>query len=379
MAEREHSCDGDVIALGSAPHVYAQSILKTCEFCVESPLFCAAGVTGSDLKKRIRQIMLGEVGRKLSFWRKCALGGVAIAAIALPVAIGILSGSPVRAQAANSATPSFEVASVKPNKSGERRVMIQSQPGGRFVATNVTLRQLINTAYRLQEFQLVGAPAWIDDDHFDIVAKAAGDLPESGLVGGPGAMQPRLQSLLAERFKLVAHHETQDHPIYALALAHSDGKLGPQLRPSEVDCQAVAAAARARGGPPPLPPPPPPPQPGKRPTCGISGGLAHITAGGTSLPMLATMLSQQLRRIVVDRTGLTGIFDFDLQWTPDQLPPPAPGIPADRPLLINGGEVDPNGPSLFTAMQEQLGLKLESTREPVDVLVIDSVEQPTPD
>jgi uncharacterized protein (TIGR03435 family) len=97
------------------------------------------------------------------------------------------------------------------------------------------------------------------------------------------------------------------------------------------------------------------------------------------MAQLATTLSQQVRRIVVDRTGLTGRFDFDLQWTPEQLPPRAPGTPADQPLRINGADIDPNGPSIFTAMQEQLGLKLDSTNGSVDVLVIDGVEQPTPD
>jgi bla regulator protein BlaR1 len=382
MDEREQACDGEVIALGSAPHVYAQSILKTCEFCVESPTFCAAGVTGADLKKRIVHIMRGEVGRKLTFWRRCALGAAATAAIVLPIGIGILSGSLVRAQAADSERVSFEVASVKPNKSGERRVMIQGQPGGRFVATNVTVRQLIQTAYRLQEFQLVGAPAWIDDDHFDIVAKAAGDLPAPEALGrgasGPMQMQLMLQSLLAERFKLAVHQDARVVSIYALVLAQSDGRLGPQVRRSEVDCQAFAIAARLPGGSPP-PPPPPPPQPGERPTCGLFGGLGRFAAGGTSMAQLATTLSQQVRRIVVDRTGLTGRFDFDLQWTPEQLPPRAPGTPADQPLRINGADIDPNGPSIFTAMQEQLGLKLDSTNGSVDVLVIDGVEQPTPD
>src|SRR6266487_4622992 len=146
---------------------------------------------------------------------------VGVAVIAAPMAIGALAPRAVQAQspAAAAANPSFEVASIKPNKSGDPRVSIGIQPGGRFTATNYPLRFLIRNAYQLQDFQLVGGPDWIASERFDIVAKAAGDVPRTPPGGPPGPLQLMLQSLLADRFKLVAHKEMRELPIYALVLA----------------------------------------------------------------------------------------------------------------------------------------------------------------
>lgn len=182
-----------------------------------------------------------------------------------------------------------------------------------------------------------------------------------------------MRSLLAERFKLSVHRESREVPIYHLILARSDGRLGPELRPSSVDCRALVEARKAEGL------KPEPPKPGERPQCGARVGFGEIAAGGQPLFELITILSATVQRNVVDRTGLSGIFDIYLKWTPDQLPPRPPGLPADQPLRINGAEIDPNGPSIFTAVQEQLGLKLDAQRGPVEVLVIDRIERPTPD
>ena len=174
-----------------------------------------------------------------------------------------------------------------------------------------------------------------------------------------------MQSLLAERFKLAAHTETRQLPIYTLMLAKADGRPGPQLRPSTTDCEALRGQGRGRGS--------APPGPGERPPCGMAMGPGRLISGSTPLSQLIAALSQAVRRVVIDRTNLKGNFDIDLIWTPDQMPagwpPPGVNVPA----------IDPNGPSIFTALQEQLGLKLESQTGPVDVLVIDHVEQPTPD
>jgi len=299
------------------------------------------------------------IGRVLVFLGAVLVGAFVIAQTPPP--------SP-QSQAPSADTPAFEVASVKPNKSGDGRVMIGMQPGGRFTATNVPLRMLIRNAYQLQDAQLVGGPDWIASDRFDIMAKAEGDPPPTP-PGTAGPIQLMLRTLLADRFKLVVHNETRELPIYALVLARSDGRLGPQLRPAAVDCAAMAAA-RGRGGPPPALP-----QPGERPTCGMRIGPGQMAGGGFPLSQFATTLSQFVQRGVVDRTGLTGNFDLDLTWTPDfqgRGGPPPPGAPDLPPI-------DPNGPSIFTAVQEQLGLKLDSQKGPVDVLVIDRVEQPTPD
>jgi uncharacterized protein (TIGR03435 family) len=273
------------------------------------------------------------------------------------------------AQGANAGAQSFEVASVKQNKSGEGFVAFRIQPGGRFTATNVPLRELIRAAYQVQNFQIVGAPRWGESERFDIVAKAENDFPQGPPTGAPGPLQYMLQSLLAERFKLKAHRETREMPVYELVMARSDGRTGPKLVPSSTDCAAVAAARRGGG-----PPGPPALAPGQRMQCGMRIGPGTISAGGMSLAMFANGIAPMVGRVILDRTGLTGNFDIDLEWTPDRMPQggPPPGGPDLPPI-------DPNGPSIFTAVQEQLGLRLESTRGPVDVLVVDSVEPPTPD
>ena len=276
--------------------------------------------------------------------------------------------------AAPSASPVFEVASVKPNKSGEGFIRFGLQPGGRFTAQNVPARELIRFAYNVQPFQIEGGPNWLNSDRFDVTAKAEGDFPPVG-PGQSGPVQEMMQNLLAERFKLKVHRENKEMPIYALVLARSDGRLGKQIEPSTVDC----AAQRGRGAGPgggrgPGGPPPAPPQPGERPQCGMFMGIGSVGAGDVPIQQLAQLLSGRVQRIVVDKTGLTGRYSFNIEFTPDQLPPPGATPPGVQLPPIN-----PDGPSIFTALQEQLGLKLESTRGPVETLVIDSIEPPTPD
>ena len=279
-----------------------------------------------------------------------------------------LGFSGVRAQTPSAEKQKFEVASVRENTADDGKIMIGIQPGGRFNAVNVPLWDLIRQAFGVQRTQIVGAPDWTNTARYDIVAKAEGDIPRAGPAAPIGPLNFMLQDLLEDRFKLRAHREQRELPIYALVVARADKQLGAGLRPSSVDC----AAMRGRGGRPGMPPPGPPP-PGERPVCGMRVAPNQVLAGGIPLTQLTQMLCVFTQRIVVDRTGLTGNFDIDLTFTPEQLPqgPPPPGVPLPS--------IDPNGPSLFTALQEQLGLKLESDRAPVEVLVIDHVERPTPD
>lgn len=284
------------------------------------------------------------------------------------VIVGGGGQAPPAPTAAGAAAAAFEVASVKPNKSGENFIRFGMQPGGRFTASNAPLRELIRFAYGLQNFQIVDAPGWIASDRFDVTAKAEGDIPPSQ-PGTVGTLQRMVQSLLTERFQLKARLEDREMPRYDMVLARSDGRLGPQLKPSTTDCQALFAAAR-RGGAPPAPP-----APGQPLQCGFRIGPGLMQGGAFPLSQLANALSPMVQRVVIDRTGLPGNFDLEMTFTPDQMPqggPPPAGAPPLPPI-------DPNGPSIFTALQEQLGLKLESTRGPVNVLVIDSVQQPTPD
>jgi bla regulator protein blaR1 len=307
--------------------------------------------------------------KRMTFKTRCVSAATAAGALAATTMSGAAIESRVRAQLPQTPAPAFEVASVKLNNSGDGRVMLSQQPGGRFTATNVPLRLLIRNAYQLQDFQIVGAPSWINSERYDIVAKAEdGTPPETPSLDrtGPSRIQLMMRSLLAERFQLVAHDETRELPIYALVVARSDGKLGPDLKKSEVDCNALFAAGRGRG----MPPPPPagPPQ-GERPQCGVRIGPGNLAMGGAPMPQIANSLAMFVGRTVQDKTGLTGNYDATLTWTPDQMPQRPPGAPEPPPA-------DPNGPSIFTALQEQLGLKLDSQKGPVHVLVIDRVERP---
>jgi bla regulator protein blaR1 len=262
------------------------------------------------------------------------------------------------------ASPSFEVASIKPNRSGDGFINMQVLAGGRVNIQNMPVAELIRIAYGVQPFQIDGGPGWVTADRFDVAAKAETEFPP----GGPGqALQPMMRSLLVERFGLRVRRETKEMPIYALTLARSDGRLGPKLNPSTVDCAAVRGRGAGRGG------PPAPPGPGERPECGFFGRPGSIAAGGVPLDQVAQMLSGRVRRTVVNKTGLAGNYSFDIEFTPDQMPPPGAVAP------LGAAPIDPNGPSIFTALQEQLGLKLDSQRGPVEMLVIESVSRPTPD
>ena len=264
------------------------------------------------------------------------------------------------------ATLAFEAASVKPNKSPncDRDGTLA---GGRFVMSCATLHELIVVAYPRQDgrsrfdTEITGGPSWLNADHFDVVAKA----PEGQGVGTAGSnagaataaelsaagrMRQMVQALLVDRFKFAVHHELRDLAVYELRVDRNDGTLGPQLKKVDVDC----VAQRGRGT-----------------FCGgfRTLGPGHIVAHGVPMSLLTTFLESPVSRNVLDRTGLQGNFDLELQYMPERLQIRGPAPPA----------TDPNGVSVFTAVREQLGLKLESTKAPVDVLVIDHAEQPTPD
>ena len=288
---------------------------------------------------------------------------------AAPTAGAVPAGAPL----------TFEVAAVKQNKSGENFIRFGILPGGRFEANNVPFRELLRFAFQVQPFQIEGLPAWANSDRFDVTAKAEGEITATQ-PGQAGPIQFMMRSLLAERFGLVYHEENRDMPISVIVLARPDGKLGPGLEKSTRDCQAMFAARRGGGpggpgGPGRAGGPPPPPDFTEKVQCGFRVGPGSISAGAAQLTQLAQFLSQSMGRIVLDKTGLTGNYDFNVTYTPDQMPNfngqpgVAPGFPA----------IDPNGPPLATAIQEQLGLKIESQRGPVAMFVIDKLSQPTPD
>jgi uncharacterized protein (TIGR03435 family) len=287
--------------------------------------------------------------------------GAIVALASLHVSRTYVAGA--QSLSADSAGPPFEVASVKPNRSGEPRLLsIGLQPGGRFTARNASLRELVAAAYGdggrgLQAYRIVGGPDWVNTDRFDVEARADGEARKR--------MFFTLRTLLRERFKLAVHVETRQLPTYVVVLAREDGRVGPQLRSAAIDCAALRKSGQ----------PPPAPEDGKAPPCALSMAPGLLRGGGLSSAEIVLALSPLLDRFVVDRTGLAGAFDFELRWTSTDQPTPVGSLP-ERPPAIEGQDA---GSSLFTALREQLGLRLDSQRGPVDVIVIDSADRPTPD
>lgn len=253
--------------------------------------------------------------------------------------------------------PSFEAASVKVNRARGPLTRIAS-PTGRFSAVNVTLRMLIRNAYQLQDFRMSGGPNWMDTDRFDVEATAGASVPLDQI-------RAMTRTLLEDRFHLKTHTETRELPIFVLSLARRDGKLGDQIKVSGKECLPMTPPAGA----PPPPPPPPGPTANGAPGCPSMLAPGNISGRKITITRLAATLSIFLSREIVDKTNLSDEFDLDLRWTPDQPPP----------IDVRNAPADPTAPPLFTAMQEQLGMKLDSLRGPVEVLVIDSAEKPTED
>ena len=286
-------------------------------------------------------------------------------------------------QPADAQAPGFEVASVKPsnpNPGGPLGGIPSILPAlNRLTAQNVTLRMLVMTAYQKRPFQVVGGPEWINSDKFDINARAGEEKLTTDQI------LERLQALLADRFSLKVHTETREVPIYALVLSRGDGRLGPKLKASADDCpdlkvqQQQQLEALARGGLQGLAAMMP--KPGESRPCSIAPlpqqtpGSIGLKASGQSLATLTLVLTQLTGRPVVDKTGLTGAYDFELVIDLQTLVRLTSELGVSLPVLPNL----PEGPSLMTQLQEDLGLKLDSQRGPGEVLVIDSAERPTPD
>ena len=271
----------------------------------------------------------------------------------IALTIGVSAG----AQAPSPATgglPSFDVASVKRNTSGEFFGSFGYEPGGQLVVVNNPVSSLIRSAYRVQSYQIFGGPEWINSERYDVRARAGGDPSEDSL-------RLMLQRLLGERFKLTVRRETREIPVYELVLARPGRPLGPDLRRAVVDCMAIAADAEKRGATAELPKPQ-----GNRPACGTRSAPGLMMGAGVSMADLARNLATPTGRLVVDKTGLIGAWDLDLKYGLDQ---PRPEVPGPPPPV--------DGVSLFTALQEQLGLRLESQLAPVDVLTIVSIERPS--
>jgi bla regulator protein BlaR1 len=398
VEERERACDEEVLSATGEPKAYAEGILNVCKLYVESPLECVSGVGGANLKKRIEAIMSNRIVLKLSPGKRVALAAATVIAVAAPVIIGFVNAPSIRAQSA--APQKFDVASIRlgcggnaggggggkgkapDGKAGTKGGgAIPATSPGRLSACNALLVHFgggqgpyagfIPDAYGKYANghgappwavpSVEGGPEWVKTDFYTISATAEGNPSEEVMRG------PMMQALLEDRFKLKMHRETREGPVYALTVA----KGGPKLQPFKEGSCVLWDWTAPRGTLPPMLP--------QQQQCGASlmrrnPPNAAIDVQGATLQVIAYMLGLPLDRPVVDRTGIAGLFDIHLEFGPEGSsmgppPPPPPGRPTPEPS-------DP-GPSIFTAIQEQLGLKLEPAKGPLDVLVIDHIERPS--
>lgn len=361
VAERERACDESVIAIANDPQIYAEAILNVCKLYIESPLRCVSGVTGSDLKKRIRAIVSERVAGDLTAARKFILTIAAVAALAAPILLGLIGSPSTRAQSA--ARPQFEVISIKPGRSESGNVAV-NYLAGRFTVRNFSLKRLIYNAYH--PLKIVGDPSWLTSEKYDIDAKVEDSLAEKLRKLPPdqqiAQVMLMLQSALEDRFQLKVSHESQELPVYVLVVAKGGPKLTPTTFPPYDPEHPGAAIDNTRVN-------------GFTPA-GTRGSRmpepGQFVATGQPIAVIIGTLSHELGApIVLDQTGLTGEYDFTLKWTPDsEFSASAAASNSDTAPLP-----DPSGTSIFTALQEQLGLKLETKKTPVDVLVITHVER----
>jgi uncharacterized protein (TIGR03435 family) len=333
--ERERACDEEVVRMGGEPQIYAESILKVCEFYLASPVACAAGVTGGELKKRIEGIMTNRFTRELSFGKKMLLAAAALVALTGPIVIGLTNPTRSRAQA-QAAPPAFDVASVVVS-TGREVNGFYTYPGGRVSCHGCDMRYLLQKAFNVEGYQLSGAPLRNDSGRYDIEAKppaaskASQAMPPYPKAPPNEEQRQMLQSLLVERFQLRYHRDEQEGPIYLLirrsgALHMEDSK----------DKTAYPWSG------------------------GLGGGMIMgdgMSGQNESMPDLAWRLSSYLEKPVIDQTGLTGSYDFRVEYSAD--------------------EQNPDVVSMILTTVQQLGLKLEPSRGPVETIVVERLEKPS--
>jgi uncharacterized protein (TIGR03435 family) len=349
VEERERACDEAVVKVSGKPEAYAESLLKVCRFCVESPLTCVSGTTGADLSRRVHSIMTLRL-EALSLSRKILLSAAGFAAVAAPIMIGSLHTMRLRAQAQDlpADSPKLAVAAIKPVAPRDKDAMSMLFSDDGVSLRSVAVAWIVLQAFSpqpiigLEDDRILGLPGWTKSERYDVQAKVddedvtkwkALSLPQKRLA---------LQALLETRFNLQFHHEIHERPTYSLVVA----KNGPKLHQSSPNGIYPNEMKRPGG-------------PGRDDESTVTPG--KVVLHGSSVSGLASILSSQgLSHAVVDKTELTGIYDITLRWSPDDI-----------------GSSDASLPSLFTALQEQLGLKLEYEKNPVDVIVIDHIGKPT--
>lgn len=366
--ERERACDEEVLQLGSQPQVYAESILKICEFCVGSPLACVAGVTGSDLKKRIANIMNKSIVRKLNFGKKLLLSTLGVAAIALPIVFGLARPAHSQSSSENMGSKTFaftqgyQQVSVTPGETGngviQSRILFKPDS---LMTKNLTLQELLKLAYGVQASQISGGPDWLATATFNIEAKL-GDATVSELKKLSPEQQKMerdlmFQNLLADQFKVALHRESRLLPGYALVIAKNGPKVQPS-KPGDTYPNGIKGLDGLPAGP-------------HRFNFGPEGVVVQ------ALPMsfVSNSLATHLGQPVVDRTGLTGDYDFTMKFSPRD-EPAAQSNEQTGTKTTPVSSISARNAALIAAVEEQLGLKLDPQTIPLPVLVIDRAEMP---
>ncbi len=388
VEERENACDEEVMHFVAEPETYAEGILEVCKFYTESPVACVSGVSGADLKKRIVRIMTAQFAGKLTIGAKLLLGFAAFAAVAVPLAFGAIASpryavfkqvhalylrQPGPAYVAQfpqnsvpdnlaNALPSFEVASIKLADPAERsrgRGFSSPDPS-QFRVINMTAKGMIQFVFGLKDFQLVGGPDWANSKQYDIDAKVEDSLAKRmQTMSRPERQQQQrmmLRSLLVERFKVSVSRVTKIEPEYALVVA----KGGPKLTPT-----TWVAPAPGTPGVQALP--------GKGPHLLLNNGnISAVAQPVSGLADLLAFMPEMEGHLVVDQTGIKGNYDYTVQFSSEELDQKFAQMAGTAPPQSND-----SGPSIFTALEEQLGLKLQMTKGPVDIYTIEHIEEPS--
>jgi uncharacterized protein (TIGR03435 family) len=358
VEERERACDEEVLARVRDPEVYAEGILNVCRLYLGSPIACMSGVTGANLKERIEAIMTQRVVRNLTGAKKLLLAGAGLAAVAIPIAAGMLHLPQARAQSPAGAL-AFEVASVKPNKVDDpRQGQAEFLPGGGFSAVNINLYAYIAGAYDipLQSVRLSGGPDWIRSERFDIRGTAGKGIVPPGTPAHARMEKTRLmlQALLADRFHLRMRRETREVPSYLVVV----GKGGPKISKLPIEEQDCRTDPESTGV----------------PCHDFNGGQGRgLHAKAATMTDLVEFVSNWTDRPMLDQTGLKGFYAIETEgWQPLRQRPARTG---SDPTAEDLAFADPTTPTLFTIF-ERMGLKIEMQKAEVEMLVIDHVERP---
>ena len=334
LDERELACDEDVVRSGEDPQLYAESILNVCKFYLEAPTTAMAGVTGGELKLRITRIMSQKTYARLSARRTVMVVLLGAAVLSMPFAAGVINARQLHAQAVET-TKTFEVVSIHPERDVTNMSMSLTQTS--WDTTGAPLKTLLIAAFSLKDFQILSAPSWVNSERYTIHARLPEEMSKLPDEERGKQFEPMLQSMLIDRFHLRYHWTTQELPVYSLVI----DKSGPML----------PAAA-----------------PEDKYSLVVSQDLYEAHA--ITMSDFADNLGSNLDRIVQDRTGLNGRYTFKLNYPPS--------ANADTPFGAAPSSQTESEGRLFSALKDQLGLKLVTEKRPVRMLVIDDIQRPTP-